>query len=254
MVTSLAGFDATTVDPNFGGGSFFPVSDQKGHLVIITADNGFKPAKSGQGNFLSLTIKAQEGSIAGQETELRLNLQHSSQGAVAAAQAQLSAICHVVGVPRPNTTADLFNRPFRVVSELQDSNKPDGYTQLANNGIRDVHGNKPGGQAQQGGASAQPPQMPAGQPPAGNFQQPPQGQGGFQQQQPPAGAFQQQPPQGGQQAGGWGQQGGQPPQGQQGQPGWGQAGQQAAPPQGQGGGGWGQGQPAGGGAPGWAQG
>lgn len=234
MTTSLAGFNAAQVDPNFGGAGFFPKSDEKGHLVIIVADNGWKPAKSGEGQYLELMLKAQEGPIAGQEAPLRLNLQHVKPNAVSAAQAQLSAICHVVGVLTPGTTADLFNRPFRVVSELQDANKPDGYTQLANNGIRDVNGNKPG-QAQSGPVSGQPAQP----------QQP-------QQPQQPS-----QPQQGGQPAFG-APQGGQAPQGVAGAagPGWGSA------PQGGGavggGQGWGQPQQGGqapqGGAPGWAQG
>lgn len=231
MTTSLAGFNAGQVDPNFGGQSFFPKSDDKGHLVILVADNGWKPAKSGEGQYLELILKAQEGAIAGMEAPLRLNLQHAKPNAVAAAQAQLSAICHCVGVLTPSTTADLFNRPFRVVSELQDPAKPDGYTQLANNGIRDVNGNKPGA-AQSGAVSPQPAQQAPVQP------------------QQPA-----QPAQGG--APGWGGQPG-PAQGQPAQggvagptgPGWGAPAQAAQPAQG--GPSWNG--PAQGGAPGWAQG
>lgn len=214
--TSLQGFNAGQVDPNFGGAGFLPVSDERGWLVVLTQDNGFKPSKSGEGQYLELVIKGQEGQVAGVEGVLRLNLQHSKPNAVAAAQAQLSALCHVTGVLTPNTTADLFNKPFRVVSVLQDASKPEGYTQLADNGIRDVNGNKPG-KAASGPTTAGPvaPQQPA---PA-------------QQQQQPA-----QPAQGGGQPG-WGQ----PPADQQGQQGGG------APS-------WGSSGPAQGGAPGWAQG
>lgn len=229
MTTSLAGFNAGQVDPNFGGQSFFPKSDDKGHLVILVADNGWKPAKSGEGQYLELILKAQEGAIAGMEAPLRLNLQHAKPNAVAAAQAQLSAICHCVGVLTPSTTADLFNRPFRVVSELQDPAKPDGYTQLANNGIRDVNGNKPGA-AQSGAVSPQPAQQAPAQP----------AQGGWGGQPGPA---QGQPAQGGI-AGAAG-------------PGWGNAQQGQAQQTAQGGPGWGapaQGNAAPGGAPGWAQG
>lgn len=244
---TILNFDASTVDPNFGAAGFFPVSDDKGHLVMITADNGFKNMSTGKGQFLELELTAQEGALAGMKAPLRLNLMHESGGAVAAASSQLSAIGHVVGVLRIGTTADIMGKPFRVVSELQDRNKPDGYTQLAANGIRDTNGNKPG-KSGQGPQTASPaPQMtqPAA-PQGGGWQggqdqqtQPAQGQQGgqnWQAGQAPQGAFGGQQPEQGQQA--------QNPQAfqqqqapaQGGQPGWSQQG--------------GQGQ----GAPSWAQG
>lgn len=232
---TMLNFDFSNVSPESpGGGSFLPISDDKGWLVILTGDNGFKPNSKNTGHYLELVGVGQDAQVSGQEFSLRFNLQHSEPKAVAAAVAELSALGHVLGLPgRINNTADLFNKPFRVVSEQQ---KGSEYTQLARNGIRDVNGNKPGGAAkgpQTAGAAAPgagpaiPPQ--GGQPAQGGA---PAGWGGAPQGQPPA--------QGGQ----WG---GAPQQGQQqqqqqgwgGQPGQGQPPAQPA-----------QGQPQQGGAPG----
>lgn len=237
--TPLGGFDATQVDPNFTGGGFFPVSDAKGWLVQLIRDEGFKPSKSGEGQYLALVVAGIDGPVAGQEAIIRLNLQHTKQGAIAAAQAQLSALCHVTGVHKPGSTADLMGKPFRVVSVEQTQTEADKaagktpFTQLADNGIRDANGNRPG---QNASGAQQAAQQPTGQAPVNPAIQ--------QQQQQPAqdpnagqaafGGSAQQPAQGGGGAPGWGQQ---PAQQQGGAPGWGQQQQQG-----------------GGGAPGWAQG
>lgn len=255
-MSTVINFDATNIDPTFGGGgSFFPVSDDKGHLVIICGDNGWKTAQSQKGQYLEIVLRCVEGPYNGQEAPLRLNLQHENPQAVQMANGQLSALCHVTGVLRAQTIAEMMNRPFRVVSVAQpqtDADKQAGkqpYTNLADNGIRDVNGNRPSkGAGVQTAQTA--PQQPS-QPP--QMQQPPQGQGGW--GGAPAGAPAQntQPPQNAQ--GGWGNQA--PPQGNQQPPqgdpnaNWGgQAPQNTqAPPQGQQGGWNGGGQ---GGAPSWA--
>lgn len=260
MQGTVLNFDATTVDPNYSPGEgFLPVSDERGWLVILNEDRGLKPASSGKGQYLELAGVCQEGPHAGKPFSMRFNIYHESPGTVTAAYAQLSAIGHCVGVLRIGTAADLFNKPFRVVSELQDPSKPDGYTQLARkNGIRDANGNPPnagnGGQAQGGAPQTQPqmnnptqpqpqPQPQGGQMTAqGNWQG--QGQAG-----PNAGQNQPQQGQGG--APNWAQgQGGanmptqpQPQQGQQMQ-----TGQQQVSDS------WQTGGQAQGGAPSWAQG
>lgn len=199
-------FNFQNIDPDFGGGQgFLPVSDEKGWLVVLTGDNGWKPAPKG-GFYLELVGKGQDGPVAGHDFALRLNLQHTNVTAQQIAASQLSALGHVLGFPGniPNTAA-MFNKPFRLVSVKQNNNE---YTQLANNGIRDINGNVPGGKGPQRSQPApqQPPHIPGqeqqGQQQDGNWQQgnpsqqwqggAPQGQqGGFQQQQqqqqPPAG-------------------------------------------------------------------
>lgn len=240
-------FDASTVSPEFGGSSFFPVSDEKGWLVVIAGSNGFKTANSGKGQYLELILKGQEGPVAGQDATLRLNLMHENQTAVQAAYAQLSAIAHVTGVMRIGNVSDVFNRPFRVVSVEQKQTEADkaagkaAYTQLADNGIRDQQGNRPG----KGGQGPQVAQT------APQMTQAPQ----MQQAQPPQGGGQAAAPQWGQQGGGQVQQ--QPAQQQtQAAPDWGQQQQQQggqAVPQSGGAPAWGQPQGGAGGQPAWTQ-
>lgn len=190
-------FDFSQVNPIFEGGSFLPVSDAKGWLVILTKDDGWKQSQSKPNNwYLQLSGIAQEGAVAGQEFSLRLNLKNDNPKAVNAAAQELAALGTVLGLPgKIGNTAELFNRPFRVVSEQQMvDGKPTAYTQLATNGIRDVNGNM-AGKAGAGPQQAAPaPQIP-GQP-GGGF--PPQGGAAPPFQQGPQGGapFAQQPPQG----------------------------------------------------------
>lgn len=198
-------FDFTQINPVYEGGSFLPVSDAKGWLVVLTEDQGWKQAKNQNNWFLQLAGKCQEGPAMGQDFVLRFNLKNDNPKAVAAAAQELAALGHVTGLPgRIGNTAELFNRPFRVVSEQQKDaeGKPTAYTQLATNGIRDVNGNM-AGKVGAGPQTAQPaPQIPAGQPqggapfgaPAGQPAQPqggapfqPQGGAPFQPQGQPQG-------------------------------------------------------------------
>lgn len=236
MSTQL-NFNAATVDPSFsGGGKFLPVSKEKGWLVKLTADNGFKNASSGEGQYLELAGEGIEPEVQGMPFVIRLNLQHNKMAAMKAAQAQLSALAHVMGKLQVGSTAELMGIPFRIVSVLQNPQDPNGYTQLADNGILDANGNKPTfgqpSQAAQGGGQgvqmAGPGQAPQGQAPQG-------------MQNPQAGQ-----PQGGQAPqGDWGGQPQSQPQGQPqgGAPSWGGGQPQGDPNQ--------NGQAAQGGAPSW---
>ena len=161
---TLLNFDFTQVDPNFSGGSFLPVSDDKGWLVVLNGDNGFKQASSGQGYYLELVGKGQDAAVANMDFTLRLNLQHAKPQAVAAAYAQLAALGIVCGLPgRVADTSELFNKPFRLVSVKQ---KDSEYTNLADNGIRFADGSKPA-RGGQGAQTAQPaPQIPQAPPAA----------------------------------------------------------------------------------------
>jgi hypothetical protein len=238
-------FDFSQVNPIFEGGSFLPVSDAKGWLVILTEDQGWKQSTKNQNNwYLQLAGKGQEGVVAGKDFVLRFNLKNDKPSAVNSASQELSALGTVLGLPgRIGNTAELFNKPFRLVSEQQvgDDGKPTAFTQLATNGIRDVNGNM-AGKAGAGPQVAQPaPQAPSqgqfppqGQPAPFQPQGQPQGQPPFSQGVPqgqPQGGAPFQPPQG------------QPPFVPQGQPFQPQPAPFGAP----------QGQPGPGGTPGWAQ-
>lgn len=191
-------FDPNTVAPSTGEGGNLPVSDAKGHLVVIT-DSSMEAVKDKQGCwYLQFNLSVTEGQHAGAEGPMRLNLGSDSAVAVKIAMQQLSAICHCVNYLQPiNDVSVLYNRPFRVVVGLQkDKESADkGYTEIKK--ILDAAGNKPGHSGPTNGPSASPapaPSAPSGFPPAAPVAPAPQQQFAPQpQQQPQQFAPQQQP-------------------------------------------------------------
>lgn len=136
-------FDATTVEPNEGPGGGFPVSDDKGHLVIITAEAS-KPVKDKPGaSYLEFELTGQAAPVMGQKAPVRLNLGSDSERARQIAWGEMSAIMHCVGVLQISDTQQLWNKPFRVIVEQQrdKDGKPTQFTQIT--AFRDQHGNKP---------------------------------------------------------------------------------------------------------------
>jgi hypothetical protein len=155
-------FDPSTVAPSTGEGGNLPISDPKGHLVVIT-DSDIKPVSNKNGCWLlALHLRITEGPNAGAEGIYRLNMGSDSADAVRIAMSQLSAICHCVNHLAPiNDVAVLYNRPFRVVVGLQkDKESADkGYTEVKK--ILDAAGNKPGQNGNQPEPSASPAPGPA---------------------------------------------------------------------------------------------
>lgn len=144
----LIGFDPLSVDIDAGGGGALPVSDAKGHLVIIQEAEIKANAAPGSGEHLVLTLMINDGPFAGQVGSFRLNLFHATSAqAVDIAKRDLSKICHVVGhmtaLAQP-LVADLYNKPFRVVVSLQkgDEAAQKGWTEVKQ--ILDINGAKPG--------------------------------------------------------------------------------------------------------------
>lgn len=192
-------FDASTVNPISEAGGFLPVSDEKGHLVVITEwPNEPTANKNGKGHHVPITVKIIEGQLTGAEGIHRLNMYHEDEGPRRNAYQELSALVHVINGPnnlRIRHSSELLNKPFRMISVKQKPDDPENtYTQLARNGIRDRNGNKPG---EAGNTATSQPNAPSG--PQGQ-----QGGGGWN-------------PQGNGQGGGWNPQAG---QGDGGKPGW----------------------------------
>lgn len=210
-------FDPGQFQPIMGGGQSLPVSDKKGHLVVIT-ESSFEQTSSGTGNKLVLTCHIQDGPHAGQEGNWNLNLGHPNATTVRIAQQELACVCHAVGHISPLVNTEvLHNKPFRIVVALQKVKPGDedkGYTEVTK--VLRADGSKLTDPPGSGGAAP----SPAGPPPAGP---PAAAQGGFptttQVAPPPSPAQQQFPPP--QQAAPPQQQPWGPPQGQP---------QQAAPP------------------------
>ncbi len=236
------GFSTQGITPKFGGGGGLPIGK---HPVIIY-NTKLEATSSGTGGKMVLQLEVIDGPMKGAKGDENLTLQHQNPTVVRISSEQLTAICHVVGLPNGfQNTEELHNKPF-VVEVAPQKDKPE-YTEVV--GVFDMQGNDPGKQT--GGQSG------------GNFGGGNGGGfGGGQQQQ------QQQNNGGGNAGGGWGgggqnqqQQGGGAPAGDQQQQqqggnggGWGGNGGGAANQGGGGGGGWqqqGGGGNGGGGQPGW---
>ena len=140
-------FDASQHSTEWGGGgAFLPIEGQPevGWLVAIKGDNGMKPAKSGAGWYREIVLVGMEGPINGNEFAWRWNVLNDNQTTVEITNNQIAALCNVLGVGRFNQPMELAGKPFRLVAEKQKGENPQGWTQLAQKGIRDVNGNIPG--------------------------------------------------------------------------------------------------------------
>lgn len=85
-----------------------------GQYVAMITESEVKPNKAGTGQMLKLTFQLVEPPFAGRKVFANLNVQHTNQQAEQIAQAELSAICHAVGVLQLADSAQLHNRPLRI--------------------------------------------------------------------------------------------------------------------------------------------
>ena len=113
-MASLNGFDASLV-PEQVEFSALP----EGKYVAIIVASEMKPTKSGQGQFLQLTMEVLDGPQKGRKVWARLNLVNQNQTAVDIAQRELGAICRAVGVIRPGDSAELHNRPLLITVSVE---------------------------------------------------------------------------------------------------------------------------------------
>jgi hypothetical protein len=108
-MSNLHGFNAYDVDPN---SEFDPVPAGKYLAIIIESEA--KPTKSGKGSFLELTFEILDGDYKGRKLWARLNLENPNETAVKIARAELSAICHAVGVMQPKDSMELHDLPLTI--------------------------------------------------------------------------------------------------------------------------------------------
>lgn len=100
-------FDATTVTPT----APIEVIPADKYLVEITKTET-KPTKAGNGYYLEVEFTVLKGEYAKRKIWDRLCLNHQTQKTVEIARANLSAICHAVGVLKPNDSRELHNIPL----------------------------------------------------------------------------------------------------------------------------------------------
>ncbi len=100
-------FNAHEVAPSV---AFEPIPAGK-YLCEIT-ESEIKPTKSGDGSYLKLTFTVLDGQYKNRRVFDQLCINHSNSLTVKIARANLSAICHAVGVMHPQDTVQLHNLPL----------------------------------------------------------------------------------------------------------------------------------------------
>lgn len=148
--------DFSTIEPNEGGGSSFPVSDTKGWLCEMIASEGKENSKK-DGQILACQLRGLEGPVNGKLHDFTVNIANPNQQAVQIGMGELSAIAHVTGHIRVGNSAEWHNKPFRVVvvQEIdKGTREPTGRTRIAK--YLDVNGNGPkdAGKGAMGGGQA----------------------------------------------------------------------------------------------------
>ena len=121
-MADLTGFNANNVAP-LAPREVLPAGP---YVAVITASE-MKSNRANTGSYLELTFEIVAGPYAGRSLKARLNLDNPSAQAVAIAQAELSAICHAVGVTEPRDSADLHHLPLGItvkVVKRQDNGEP----------------------------------------------------------------------------------------------------------------------------------
>lgn len=135
--------DFSTIEPNEGGGSSFPVSDTKGWLCEMIASEGKENSKK-DGQILAIQLRGLEGPVNGKLHDFTVNIANPNQQAVQIGMGELSAIAHVTGHIRVGNSAEWHNKPFRVVvvQEIDKATKePTGRTRITK--FLDANGNGP---------------------------------------------------------------------------------------------------------------
>ena len=117
-MANLNGFDANQVDPTV---DFEPLPAGK-YLAAIT-ESEMKATKNGAGRYLQLAFAVLDGEYTNRVVWARLNLDNPNATAVKIAQAELSAICHAVGVMQPRDSVELHNLPL--VINVKVKQRPD---------------------------------------------------------------------------------------------------------------------------------
>ena len=122
-MANLDGFNANNVSPGVG----FPTVPPGRYLAVISASEE-KATKSGGGKYLELTFKILEGDSRDRLVWSRLSLWHGKPTVKAMAEAELSAICHAVGVLKPSDSDVLHNIPLAIAVSVKPRDDGEGDT------------------------------------------------------------------------------------------------------------------------------
>lgn len=104
---ALLNFDASQVAPSVPYETLPP-----GKYLVEITETEMKPTKNGTGEMLQIEFTVIEGEFKNRKVWDRLCLRHPNSETVKIANANLSAICHAVGVMRPGESIELHHIPL----------------------------------------------------------------------------------------------------------------------------------------------
>ena len=125
---SFIDFNAEEVEPNAA-----PEALPAGDYVAQVVGSEMKPTASGSGEYLKLEIEILTPGFSGRRVFDQLNIRNESAEAERIGRAQLSALCHAVGVLRISDSQQLHGKPFMVKLAIKEDptygkqNKVKGY-------------------------------------------------------------------------------------------------------------------------------
>lgn len=111
-------FNAEQVAPDTG---ITPVP--RGRYKVVIVESELKPTKNGAGEIIALSHQVIDGPCRGKTIKSNLNWKNQNATAQNIGHAQLSAICHSVGVLHPQNTQQLHNIPLCLEVDVTDDGK-----------------------------------------------------------------------------------------------------------------------------------
>lgn len=115
---SFLDFNAEEVDPQEVF-EVMPAGDYVGQVV----GSEIKPTSSGSGEYLKVEIEILTAGFAGRKVFDQLNIRNESAEAERIGRAQLSALCHAVGIMRISDSQQLHGKPFAIKLAVKEDPK-----------------------------------------------------------------------------------------------------------------------------------
>lgn len=115
-------FDATQVQPQ----QEFDLLPAGKYLAQVI-DSEVVPTKAGTGQMLKLTFEIMDGEHANRRLWARLNIANENAQAQQIGLAQLSALCHAVGITKLTDSLELHEKPVLVTVKVRKAKPGDTY-------------------------------------------------------------------------------------------------------------------------------
>lgn len=115
---SMLDFNADEVEPSLPF-EVLPAGDYIGQVV----GSEICPTASGSGEYLKLEIEILTSGFSGRRVFDQLNIRNDSPEAERIGRAQLSALCHAIGVMRVTDSQQLHGKPFTIKLAVKEDPK-----------------------------------------------------------------------------------------------------------------------------------